>query len=315
MEQGNESRRKKNRMSRKQRRRRKQVRSLLTVGSLMLTGLIFYFIGSSFAILNAGLKKAQSSENQNYEPVLSQKGEKIQTEKTNTDTPKKEDTSEQGQQEQQGQREENQEKNQQEQLAGEAMKLYQNQRGLLVLVNKERELPSDYDANLTSICNKRLKANANMKQDLTKMLNDGEKAGYSFWVASAWRSSKRQQTLLEAEVNKNIKKGMNSEAALNKSLKTVMPAGHSEHETGLALDILCSDNLNMDETQETAGGNIWLREHCAEYGFVLRYPKEKEEITQIAYEPWHFRYVGSEVAEFMTQNNLTLEEFYDLVEE
>lgn len=309
MEQGNESRRKKNRMSRKKQRRRKQVRRLLTVGSLVLTGLIFYFIGNSFAILNAGLKKTQSSENQNYEPVLSQNDGKTQTEKTNTDTQKKEESSEQGQQE------ENQEKNKQEQLAGEAMKLYQSQRELLVLVNKERELSSDYDANLTSICNKRLKASAYMKQDLTKMLNDGEKAGYSFWIASAWRSSRRQQTLLEAEVNKNIKKGMSSEAALNQSLKTVMPAGHSEHETGLALDILCSDNLNMDETQETAGGNIWLREHCAEYGFVLRYPKEKAEITQIAYEPWHFRYVGSEAAEFMTQNNLTLEEFYDLVEE
>lgn len=309
MEQGNESRRKKNRMSRKKQRRRKQVRRLLTVGSLVLTGLIFYFIGNSFAILNAGLKKTQSSENQNYEPVLSQNDGKTQTEKTNTDTQKKEESSEQGQQE------ESQEKNKQEQLAGEAMKLYQSQRELLVLVNKERELSSDYDANLTSICNKRLKASAYMKQDLTKMLNDGEKAGYSFWIASAWRSSRRQQTLLEAEVNKNIKKGMSSEAALNQSLKTVMPAGHSEHETGLALDILCSDNLNMDETQETAGGNIWLREHCAEYGFVLRYPKEKAEITQIAYEPWHFRYVGSEAAEFMTQNNLTLEEFYDLVEE
>ncbi len=302
MEQENERKRKKEykkKEYRKKRIRRKRIRRLLFVGSLLLTALIFYFVGNCFATLNAGTANVQSPERKKDKPAPEQKEEKTKTDE------KKTESSGQGQL---------QEENRQNQLVDEARGIYQNGQALLVLVNKERELFSDYDANLSYICNKRLQASADLKEDLTKMLSGGKKAGYTFWIASAWRSSKRQQKLLEAEVTKNIKKGMSSEAALNKSMETVMPAGHSEHETGLALDILCSDNLKMDETQETAGGNIWLREHCAEYGFVLRYPKEKAEITNIAYEPWHFRYVGRDAAVFMTQNNLTLEEFYDLLE-
>lgn len=301
MEQENGIRREKERRKReyrKKRARKKRIRRLLVVGSLVLTGLVFYFIGNCFATLNAGTSSVQLQEKKNNRPAPEQKEDK-------TKADEKKEPSAQGQ---------IQEDNGQEQLVNEARNIYRNQEAVLVLVNKERELSSDYDANLSYICNKRLQASADLKSDLTKMFSDAKKAGYTFWIASAWRSSRRQQKLLEAEVNKNIKKGMSSEAALNKSMETVMPAGHSEHETGLALDILCSDNLKMDETQETAGGNIWLREHCAEYGFILRYPKEKVEITHIAYEPWHFRYVGRDAAAFMVQNNLTLEEFYDLIE-
>ena len=89
-----------------------------------------------------------------------------------------------------------------------------------------------------------------------------------------------------------------------------LPAGHSEHETGLSLDILCSGNTQMDLTQANEPGNRWLVEHCAEYGFILRYPKDKENITGIAFEPWHFRYVGKEAAQFMSSRGLTLEEFF-----
>lgn len=89
-----------------------------------------------------------------------------------------------------------------------------------------------------------------------------------------------------------------------------MPAGYSEHQTGLALDILSSSNLNMDASQENTKENQWMKEHCYEYGFILRYPKDKENITQISYEPWHFRYVGKEAAKYMKENQLTLEEFH-----
>ena len=72
--------------------------------------------------------------------------------------------------------------------------------------------------------------------------------------------------------------------------------------------------MKMDQTQENYKGNQWLREHCHEYGFVLRYPKEKEEITMISYEPWHLRYVGMEAAAFMKAHNLTLEEFHQAIQ-
>ena len=108
--------------------------------------------------------------------------------------------------------------------------------------------------------------------------------------------------------------GMSRKQALEKTYEQTMPAGKSEHETGLALDILCSENLNMDVTQANEPGNKWLAEHAHEYGFILRYPVDKEEITGILYEPWHFRYVGKEAALFLWESNLTLEEFWEILE-
>lgn len=296
MEQKNERKNRKGK-SRKQQ-KRKKIRRFLMAASLALTGLVSYSMGNYFAISRKEPAKANVSAVKVYESGGLKKTVKMGAQ-TNERT---------AQNKQQGQQE-------QEQMAMQAKEIYKNAQALLVLVNKDRGLSDSYNANLSYICKKRLQASRSLKEDLTEMLSKGQEAGYSFWIASAWRSSSRQQALLEAEIKKNKKNGMSEKEARNKSLETVMPAGHSEHETGLALDILCSDNLNMDETQETAAGNIWLREHCAEYGFVLRYPKEKVEITQIAYEPWHFRYVGREAAAFMHENNLTLEEFYDLAEE
>ena len=83
--------------------------------------------------------------------------------------------------------------------------------------------------------------------------------------------------------------------------------GHSEHQTGLAFDINTTANYFAD-TPEAA----WLAEHCAEYGFIIRYPKDKEYVTGYAYEPWHIRYIGREKAKIMTQSGLTLEEYYGL---
>lgn len=196
----------------------------------------------------------------------------------------------------------------------EARRIYADNRELLVLVNKEEECSLDYDASLRSICNGRLKASGYLYDALTDMLCEAGKAGYSFWIASAYRSRQWQQSLIDSDVKKFMKQGMSREEALVETLRETMPAGHSEHETGLALDILCSDNLNMDISQERSEGNIWLREHCHEYGFILRYPKEDEEITGVSYEPWHFRYVGKEAAAFMVKHNLTLEEFCEYQE-
>lgn len=191
----------------------------------------------------------------------------------------------------------------------EARRIYNDNKELLVLVNKENALSQDYDSSLRSICNGRLKASSYLYDALTDMLHDAGEAGYSFWIPSAYRSRQWQQSLVNQDVRKFMEQGMSEEEALEKTLEETMPAGHSEHETGLALDILCSDNMNMDISQEQSAGNIWLREHCHEYGFILRYPKEDEEITGISYEPWHFRYVGKEAAGFIVEHGLTLEEF------
>lgn len=199
-----------------------------------------------------------------------------------------------------------------EEEQAECKEIYENHPELLVLVNKEHELDESYDPKLRTICNGRLEASDRMYQDLTKMLHAAGDAGYEYWIASAYRSRQRQQELIDEDVETLMEKGWSYEDALEQTLRETMPAGYSEHETGLALDILCSGNMNMDDSQANEPGNQWLVEHCSEYGFILRYPKDKETVTGIDYEPWHFRYVGRDAAVFIMEHNLTLEDFLNI---
>lgn len=201
-------------------------------------------------------------------------------------------------------------------LRQECQALYEENKELLILVNKEHAMEdASYENNLRQICNGRLQASKVLYSDLVDLLAAAGEEGYQYWIASAYRSKERQQELVDEDVARYMAQGMSRQEALAKTYEQTMPAGKSEHETGLALDILCSENLNMDETQAEEPGNKWLVEHAHEYGFVLRYPADKEEITGIYYEPWHFRYVGKEAAVFLRENELTLEEFWEILEQ
>lgn len=193
-------------------------------------------------------------------------------------------------------------------------KVYEANKELLVLVNREYALEEGiYEDSLRTICNGRLQASEYLYDDLVDLLAAAADEGYQYWIASAYRSRERQQELVDEDVARYMAQGMSRQQALEKTYEQTMPAGKSEHETGLALDILCSENLNMDTTQAEEAGNRWLAEHAHEYGFILRYPVDKEEITGILYEPWHFRYVGKEAAMFLWENELTLEEFWEII--
>ena len=85
--------------------------------------------------------------------------------------------------------------------------------------------------------------------------------------------------------------------------------GTSEHQLGLALDLVDARHVKLDESQENTDAYKWLSKHCAEYGFIVRYPNGKTDITGIIYEPWHFRYVGVEAATYIMENGITLEEY------
>ena len=89
----------------------------------------------------------------------------------------------------------------------------------------------------------------------------------------------------------------------------VAPPGASEHQTGLAVDIVDADYLELDEGQESTATQQWLMAHCTEYGFILRYPTDKSATTGIGYEPWHYRYVGKEAASDIAESGLCLEEW------
>lgn len=193
--------------------------------------------------------------------------------------------------------------------------LYEEYGELLILVNKEHGLEEEvYRDNLRNICNGRLLASKALYKDLVDLLAAAGAEGYQYWIASAYRSRERQQELVDEDVTRYMAQGMRRQEALEKTYEQTMPAGCSEHETGLALDILCSENVNMDLSQALEPGNRWLTEHAHEYGFILRYPEGKEYITGIFYEPWHFRYVGKEAAQYLYENELTLEEFHTCLE-
>lgn len=179
-----------------------------------------------------------------------------------------------------------------------------------LLVNKESMLPLDYDAEIMSLKNGQQVA-VDIYEDLRNMLFTGEEEGLSFLVASGYRTKEKQKQLVEEEVIKNQSYGMSYEEAYNDAILTVAPAGYSEHETGLAVDIVAVTNQRLDDTQEYTAENKWLRENCYKYGFILRYPRGKEEVTGFSYESWHFRYVGKEAAKEITEKGITLEEYLE----
>lgn len=193
----------------------------------------------------------------------------------------------------------------------EVRKIYNDNKKILVLVNAQRELSDNYDASLRTICGGRLQASERLYPALVDMLEAAGEKGYRYWIASAWRSREKQQRLVDEDVRAAMQKGASYQEAREETYRETMPAGHSEHETGLALDILCQGNMRMDRSQKNEPGNIWLRKNSWRYGFILRYPKKKESVTGISYEPWHFRYVGKKAAAYMHKHDLVLEEFWE----
>ena len=150
---------------------------------------------------------------------------------------------------------------------------------------------------------------ARIEEPLRQMLDDGAKAGLSMYVASAYRSSEKQKEVFNATMQDWMANGRTPLEAYDETKKSVAVPGTSEHATGLAVDIIASEYEGLDDRQGETDEQKWLMEHCWEYGFILRYPPEKVDITGIIYEPWHYRYVGKTAAEEIMKKNLTLEEY------
>ncbi len=184
---------------------------------------------------------------------------------------------------------------------------------LLLLVNKSNKIPDDYDTLLHELQNGNYVAEI-MYEDLKEMWFDGEEQnpGYSFNVCSGYRSYEKQEYLLNNKIQSGMDCGYSYEEAYNKAILEISPPGYSEHQTGLAVDIVSESYQILDETQELTPENKWLQEHCYEYGFILRYPKGKEDVTGYNYEAWHFRYVGRETAKEIHNMGITLEEYLNL---
>ena len=178
---------------------------------------------------------------------------------------------------------------------------------LFVLVNKQYAVSRDYyptdmvdiDGSLST--NQNLKVKREAYDAYLSMLADAKKEGLNFAICSAYRSYALQESLYN-----------NSLAANGKEYTEKMFAypGQSEHHTGYAIDVTsASMNWGLSQNYTDYPDGAWITEHCSEYGFIIRYPKGKEDITGYMYEPWHIRYVGVDAAKEITRQGITLEEY------
>lgn len=180
----------------------------------------------------------------------------------------------------------------------------------ILLVNKHHPIPENYVFSLATIIGDR-KCDERILGDLLAMLQAAKEDGVSLNICSSYRDLSLQQKLFTRKINNYMAKGLNYLDAYKLSSQAVTVPEASEHQIGLSLDINTPSYTSLDEGFGETKAGIWLYEHCQEFGFILRYPKDKEFITSIEYEPWHFRYVGKEAATIIMTEKITLEEFWD----
>lgn len=178
----------------------------------------------------------------------------------------------------------------------------------MVLVNSEHPMETGYVPELMEL-EEGLSVDARILDAAREMLADAKEAGLHIDICSAYRSVERQEQVFSESMKERVKDGMNYWDAFNETSSNVAVPGTSEHALGLALDLVSNQYTELDERQENTAEAKWLKENCHKYGFILRYPPEKTNITGIIYEPWHYRYVGVEDATKIMKLGITLEEY------
>lgn len=184
----------------------------------------------------------------------------------------------------------------------------------LILVNKDNPIPEDYETETIKI-EEKWEVDVRVKEAIEQILSDARKAGLDPIICSAYRTSNYQKNLFNNKVKEYKRKGYSQKNAEEQASLWVTIPGTSEHELGLSLDIVDRKYQILDEKQENTAVQKWLMEHCYEYGFILRYPTDKKDITKINYEPWHYRYVGVKDAMFIKERQFCLEEYIDFLKE
>lgn len=178
----------------------------------------------------------------------------------------------------------------------------------LILVNKWNPLPNNYEFTIKKLKNGQA-VDERCYEDLQKMMDDCRAAGNSPLICSSYRSKEKQESLFNKKKAQFESQGYSKEKAKAKAATVVAVPQTSEHQSGLAVDIVDESYQILDTSQEKTQVQKWLMKNSWKYGFILRYPSDKSEITGIIYEPWHYRYVGKEAAKEITEQNICLEEY------
>lgn len=181
----------------------------------------------------------------------------------------------------------------------------------MVLVNHQSKMPDNYtfttkECGSATAINKTLQTEA--ADAFLAMQAAAAKDGVTIWMQSGYRSVEYQKNLYEKKTQYYLNKGLSQADALKKAATIVNPPGYSEHNCGLAADLNSPEHTTLDEGFENTAAFRWLCAHAGDYGFILRYPKDAEAVTEITYEPWHWRYVGKENAALINQSGLCFED-------
>ena len=208
------------------------------------------------------------------------------------------------------QKEEEQEQSSQEtkqqQLAEEFAK--EKEEYYLLLANAENPLPQDWSIQTEEVQNG-YEMDKRAAPAMREMIQAAKEDGVELMLCSAYRSVEKQQQLFDRSQQAYMAQGMSEEEAYAKTATETAIPGTSEHQTGLAADIVTPTYQMLDAGFADTPAGQWLSEHAAEYGFVLRYPQDKQEVTGIIYESWHYRFVGKTHAKLMKESGLCLEEY------
>ena len=180
----------------------------------------------------------------------------------------------------------------------------------LILTNAEYPVPEDYEVELEAIPGTEQSVDKRIYEPLMAMIGDMKAQGLSPIVCSGYRTLDKQEKLFNRKVLSFVKAGHTKEESYNLARQTISIPGSGEHCLGLAVDFYTRRYHKLERAFEDTPESKWLVEHAQDYGFVMRYGENKTDIIRSQYEPWHYRYVGVEAANYMKDNELSLEEFY-----
>ena len=178
----------------------------------------------------------------------------------------------------------------------------------LTLVNATHPMAEGYRPRVSEIENNYY-FDSRAVGELQQMLADGREEGLDFWICSAYRTIEKQTDLYNNKVSRLQAEGLSYAEAYEEAGTVVAYPGTSEHNLGLAADIVAKDYQLLDDKQADTPEAKWLKENCWRYGFILRYPTDKTGETGIIFEPWHYRYVGKEAAREIMEQGICLEEY------
>lgn len=179
---------------------------------------------------------------------------------------------------------------------------------LLTLVNFENTIPKDWKVDLVQLNNGQ-SVDRRIYDDLIAMLQAAKSEGLNPLICSSYRTNEKQEQLYQNKVSEYLSQGYSKVEASDKAAFWVARPGTSEHQLGLAVDIVSTKNQRLDRSQENTVEQQWLIQNSWKYGFVLRYPTNKNSITGVGSEPWHYRYVGKEHAKKINELGVCLEEY------